>query len=97
MLISFTSLVKVQNLVSKTKRGEVKVMQTHFDWHDFTVSVLKCKEVRKIYRDHPYGLKFYRIILPLHFTLHNNNDRFATVGFYKNELQISVHQYEKSE
>ena len=47
-------------------------MLTHSDWHVFTVSVLKCKEVRKIYRDHPYGLKFYRIILPLHFTLHNN-------------------------
>ena len=26
-----------------------------------------------------------------------DNDRFATVGFYKNVLQISVHQYEKSE
>ena len=42
-------------------------MLTHGDWHDFTV--LKCKEERKIYRDHPYGLKFYYIILPLHFTL----------------------------
>ena len=65
MLISFMCLVKVQNLVSKVqpKRGEVKVMLTHSDWHDFTFSVLKCKEVMKIYRDHPYGLKFYCIIL----------------------------------
>ena len=72
MLISFMSLV--QNLVSKvlpTKRGEVKVMLTHGDWHDFTVSVLKCKEVRKIHRDHPYGLKFYCIILLLCVILHN--------------------------
>ena len=74
MLISFMSLVKVKiwfQKYSQTKRGEVKVMLTHGDWHDFTVSVLKCKEVRKIYRDHPYGLKFYCIILLLHFTLHN--------------------------
>ena len=49
-------------------------MLTHGDWHDFTVSVLKCKEVRKIYRDHPYGLKFYCIILLLHFILHNINE-----------------------
>ena len=46
-------------------------MLTHGDWHDFTLSVLKCKEVRKIYRDHPYGLKPY-IVLPYHFILHNN-------------------------
>ena len=49
-------------------------MLTHGDWHDFTV--LKCNEVRKIYRDHPYGLKFHHIILPLcfyiSFTLHNS-------------------------
>ena len=54
-------------------------MLTHSDWHDFTVSVLKCKEVRKIYRDHPHCpkmLKLYCIILPLcfyiSFTLHNS-------------------------
>ena len=47
-------------------------MLTHSDWHDFTLSVLKCKEVRKIYRDHPYGLKPYHIIWPYHFILHNN-------------------------
>ena len=47
-------------------------MLTHGDWHDFTLSVLKCKEVRKIYRDHPNGLKPYRIILPYRFILHNN-------------------------
>ena len=71
MLISFMSLVKVQKIgfksTAKTKRGEVKVMLTHGDWHDL-------EEVRKIYRDHPYGLKIlnlYRIILPLHFILHN--------------------------
>ena len=61
MLISFMSFVKVQKLVSKVqpnKRGEVKVMLTHGDWHDFTVLVLKCKEVRKIYKDHPYGPKY---------------------------------------
>ena len=34
-------------------------MLTQGDWHDFTLSVLKCKEIRKIYRDHPYGLKPY--------------------------------------
>ena len=42
---------------NQTKRGELKVMLTHGDWHDFTLSVLKCKEVRKMYRDHPYGPK----------------------------------------
>ena len=82
MLISFMSLVKVQNLVIKStaKQREVKfkVMPTHSDWHDFTVSVLKCKEVRKIYRDPSYCpkiLKLFRIVLPLRyyisFTLHN--------------------------
>ena len=57
-------------------------MLTHGDWHDFTLSVLKCKEIRKIYRDHPYCpkiLKLYHIILPLcfyiSFTLHNNFSR----------------------
>ena len=73
---------------SQTKRGELKVMLTHGDWHDFTVSVLKCKEVRKIYRDHPYGLKFYHIVLPLHFfisfTLHNTTNSFS-----KSNLQYS--------
>ena len=42
MLISFMSFVKVQDLVSEvfpTKRGELKVMLTHGDWHDFTVSI----------------------------------------------------------
>ena len=60
-------------------RGELKVMPTHGDWHDFTVSVLKCKEIRKIYRDHshcPKILKLYCIILLLcfyiSFTLHNS-------------------------
>ena len=67
MLISFMSLVKVWfQKYSQTKRGELKVMLTHGDWHDFTLSVLKCKEVRKIYRDYPYGLKPYHIILPYH-------------------------------
>ena len=46
-------------------------MLTHGDWDDFTLSILKCKEVMKIYRDHPYGLKPYHIILPYHFILHN--------------------------
>ena len=46
-------------------------MLTHGDWHDFTLSVLKCKEVRKIYRDHPYGLKPYHVISPYCFILHN--------------------------
>ena len=46
-------------------------MLTHSDWHDFTLSALKCKEVRKIYRDHPYGVKPYHIVLPYHFILHN--------------------------
>ena len=67
-------LVKVQNLVQKysqTKRGELKVMLTHGDWDDFTLSILKCKEVMKIYRDHPHGLKPYHIISPYHFILHN--------------------------
>ena len=61
MLISFMSLVKVQiwfQKCSQTKGGELKGMLTHGDWHDFTLSVLKCKEVRKINRDHPYGLKY---------------------------------------
>ena len=73
MLISFMFLkFKIWfQKYSQTKRGEDKVMLTHSDWHDIEVSVLKCKEVRKIYRDHPYGLKFYHIILPLHFILHN--------------------------
>ena len=42
-------------------------MLTHGYWHDFTVSILKCEEVMKIYRDHPYGLKLYHFILPCHF------------------------------
>ena len=50
-------------------------MLTHGDWHDFTVSVLECKEVRKIYREHPYGLKFYHIILPLCFILQNTSSK----------------------
>ena len=37
-------------------------MLTHGDKHDFTLSV---------YRDHPYGLKLYHIVLPYHFILHN--------------------------
>ena len=44
MLISFMSLVEVKKnwfqKYSQTKRGEVKVMLTHSDWHDFLVSVL---------------------------------------------------------
>ena len=76
MVISFMSLVKVQiwfQQYSQTKRGQVKVMLTHGDWHDFSLSVLKCKEVRKIYRDHPYGLKPYHIILLYHFILCNTS------------------------
>ena len=75
MLISFMSLVKFKiwfQKYSQIKRGELKVMLTHGDWHDFTLSVLKYKEVRKIYRDHPYGPKPYHIILPYCFILHNN-------------------------
>ena len=78
MLISFMSLVKVQNLIQKysqTKRGELKGMLTHSDWHDFTLSVLKCKEVRKIYRDHPYCLIPYHIVLLYHFILHNTQQK----------------------
>ena len=45
-------------------------MLTHGDWHDFTLLILKCKEVMKIYGDHPYSLKPY-IILSYHFILHN--------------------------
>ena len=57
-------------------------MLTHGDWHDFTLSVLKCKEVRKIYRDHPHGLKPYHIILPYHFILHNNQlDSFSNIRY----------------
>ena len=75
MLISFISLkLKIWfQKYSQTKRGEITVMMTHGDWNDFTLSVLKCNEVRKIYRDHQYGLKFYCIILPLDFILHNTN------------------------
>ena len=83
MLILFISLVKVQNLVSKysqTKRGELKVMLTHSDWHDFTLSVLKCKEVMKIYRDHPYGLKPYHFVSPYCFILHNN--LYTYISYY---------------
>ena len=40
-------------------------MLTHGDWHDFTLSILECKEVMKIYGDHPYGLKPYYIISPI--------------------------------
>ena len=47
-------------------------MLTHGGWHDFTLSVLKCKEVRKIYRDHPYGIKPYHIVSLYCFILHNN-------------------------
>ena len=47
------------------------VMLTHGDWHDFTLSVLKCREVMKIYRDDPYGLKPYHIVSPYNFILHN--------------------------
>ena len=56
---------------SHTKRGELKVMLRHSDWHDLTLSVLKCKGVRKIYRDHPFGLNPYHILLLHHFILHN--------------------------
>ena len=50
------------------------VILTHGDWHDFTLSVLKCKEVRKIYRDHQYGLKPYHIVLPYCFILHKKKN-----------------------
>ena len=46
-------------------------MLTHGYWYDFTVSILKCEEVVKIYRDHPHGLKPYHFISPYHFILHN--------------------------
>ena len=46
-------------------------MLTHGDWHDFMLSILECKEVMKIYRHHPYGLKPYYIILLYNFILHN--------------------------
>ena len=47
-------------------------MLTHGDCHDFTLSVLKCKEVRKIYRDHPYGLNTlsYHIAVMFYITQH---------------------------
>ena len=73
MLISFMSL-KFKIWFQKcfqTKRGELKVMLTHGDWHVFTLLILECREVMKIYRDHPYGLKPYHIILLYHFILHN--------------------------
>ena len=43
-------------------------MLTHGDWHDFTVSILECKEVMKVYRDHLYGLNI--IILYCHIILY---------------------------
>ena len=51
-------------------------MVTHGYWHDFTVLILKCKEVMKIYRDHPYGLKLYCFVLPYCFyiTKHSISD-----------------------
>ena len=42
-------------------------MLTHGYWHDFTVSILKCKEVMKIYRDHPHGLKVYCFVSQLFY------------------------------
>ena len=46
-------------------------MLTHGYWHDFTVLILKCEEVKKINRDHPYGLKLYHFVLMYLFILHN--------------------------
>ena len=46
-------------------------MLTHGFWHDFTVSIMICEEVKKIYRDHPHHLKLYCIASPCQFTVHN--------------------------
>ena len=61
-------------------------MLTHGNWHNFTVSILKCKEVMKIYRDHPYGLKPYHIVLPYHFILQNNK----CVIFLRNNYNFDI-------
>ena len=68
-------------------------MLTHDDWHDFTLSVLKCKEVRKIYGDHPYGLKLHYIISSYHFILYNipiDKKLFSITDLY---LYIYLLQY----
>ena len=54
-------------------------MLMHGYWHDFTVMILKCKEVMKIYRDHPSGLKPYCFILLYYFILHNNCEELYVV------------------
>ena len=74
MLISSMSFVKSLRFgfdCSQIQKGELEVMLTHGYWHNFTVLILKCEEVIKIYRDHPYGLKLYNFILPYCFILHN--------------------------
>ena len=48
-------------------------MLTHGDWHDFTVSILECKEIMKIYRDHLYGLNI--IISYHHIILYYKTDK----------------------
>ena len=47
-------------------------MLTHGYWHDFTVSILKCEEVLKIYRDHPHHSKalLHCIAIPFYITQH---------------------------
>ena len=67
-------------------------MLTHGDWHDFTVSVLKCKEARKIYRDHPYGLKPYHIISLYCFILHNKKNVYIYV--YVSDFSVCMCVYE---
>ena len=56
---------------SQTERGGLRVILTHGDWHDFTVSILECKEIMKIYRDHLYGLSIIMSYSCIIFILHN--------------------------
>ena len=64
-------------------------MLTRGDWHDFTVSILECKEIMKIYRDHLYGLNiiilYYHIVLSYHFILHNNILNTPSFGHYMSQ------------
>ena len=55
-------------------------MLTHGYWHDFTVSILKCKEVMKIYRDHPHcpkAIMYCSAVTFLHYT--TDNDMLAEI------------------
>ena len=68
-------------------------MLTHGYWHDFTVLILKCEEVMKIYRDHPHGLNLYHFISPYYFILHNNSKPLTAftvgpLGFYECERML---------